>query len=79
MDLKLKTYTNEPMNVTGTLNVKVQNEDQFKNLVLVVTAGNEPSLLGRNWLNHIKLNWKKLFAVRTAQLGDVHAYVDATA
>ena len=62
-DLKLKAYTNEPMKVTGTLNVKVQYEDQFKKLVLVVTAGNGPSLLGRNWLNHINLNWKKLFAV----------------
>ena len=62
-DLKLNTYTNERMKVTGTLNVKVQYEDQFKKLVLVVTAGNGPSLLGRNWLNHINLNWKKLFAV----------------
>ena len=68
-DLKLKTYTIESMKVTGTciLNVKVQYEDQFKKLVLVVTAGNGPSLLGRNWLNHIKLNWKKLFAVSTAR------------
>ena len=71
-DLKLKTYTNEPMKVTGTLNVKVQHEDQFKKLVLVVTAGNGPRLLCRNWLNHINLNWKKLFAIQTAQLGSLH-------
>ena len=55
-DLKLKTYTNEPMKVTGTLNVKVQYKDQFKKLVLVVTAANGPSLLSWNWLNHIYLN-----------------------
>ena len=55
-DIKLKNYTNEPMKVTGTLNVKVQYEDQFKKLVLVVTAGNGPSSLGRNSLNHINLN-----------------------
>ena len=60
------------MKVTGTLNVKVQYADQFKKLVLVVTAGNGQSLLGRNWLNHINLNWKKLFAVRTARLGSLH-------
>ena len=71
-DLKLKTYTNEPMKVTGTLNVKVQYEDQVKKLALVVTAGNGPSLLGRNWLNHINLNWKKLFAVLMARLGSLH-------
>ena len=29
-DLKLKTYTNEPMKVTGTMNVKVHYEDQLK-------------------------------------------------
>ena len=52
LDIKLKTYTNEPMKVTGILNVKVQYEDQFKKLVLMVTAGNGPSLLGQNW--HIR-------------------------
>ena len=71
-ELKLKTYTNEPMKVTDTLKVKVQYEDHFKKLVLVVTAGKGPSLLGRNWLNHINLNWKKLFAVCTARLGSLH-------
>ena len=76
MELKLKTYTNEPVKVTGTLKVKVQYEDQFKELVLVVTAGNGPSLMSRNWLNHINLNWEKLFAVRTVRLGSL-AYIDA--
>ena len=70
-DLKLR-HTNEPMKVTGTLEVNVQYEDQFKELLLVVTAGNQPSLLGQNWLKHINLNWKKLFAVHTAQLGSLH-------
>ena len=72
LNLKLKTYTNEPMKVTGILNIKVQYEDQFQKLVLVVTAGNVPSLLGQNWLNHININWKKLFAVRTARLESLH-------
>ena len=56
-DLKLKTYTNESMKITGTciLNIKVLYEDQFKKLVLVLTADNGPSLIGWNWLNHIKL------------------------
>ena len=52
----------------GTLNVRVQYEGQLKNLVLVVIAGDGPSLLGRNWLNRIVLNWKKVFAVRTLRL-----------
>ena len=57
-NLKPKTYTNEPMKVSGTLNGEVQYEDQFKKLVLLITAGNGPNLLGRNWLNHTELNWK---------------------
>ena len=68
---KFKTYTNEPMKVTVELKVKDQYQDQFKKLVLVVTAGNGPSLPSRNWLNHVNLNRKKLFAVRTAQLGSL--------
>ena len=60
------------MKVTGTLEVKVQYEDQVRELVLVVTAGNGPSLLCRNWFNHIDLTWKELFAVRTPQLGSLH-------
>ena len=56
------------MQVTDTLNVRVQYEKQFKKLVLVVIAGDRPSLLGRNWLNHITLDWRKVFAVRATQL-----------
>ena len=40
--------------------------------MLVVIAGDGPSLLGRNWLNHIVLNWKKVFAVRTLRLESLH-------
>ena len=61
----LKTYTNEPIEVVGTVNVHVQYEGQLKKLVLVMIAGEGPSLLSHNWLNHITLNWKKVFAVRT--------------
>ena len=74
-DLKLKSYTNEPTKITGTLNLTVQYEDQFKELVLVVTSDNGPSLLGRNWLNHIDLNQKQLFAVCTAWLGSLHTFM----
>ena len=33
---------------------------------------NAPSLLGRNWLNHLNFSWQKLFAVRMARLGSLH-------
>ena len=63
------------MKVTGTLNVKFQFVDEFKKLVLVVTAGNGPSLLGQNWLNHINLNPKKSFALGPARLGSLYMFM----
>ena len=65
--LILKTYTDERLKVTGTLNVRVRYGDQKQKLVLVVVAGNGPSLLGRNWLKYICLDWSSIFAVRTAR------------
>ena len=46
-NLVLKTYTNERMEVIGTLNVRVVYRNQKRKLVLVVVAGDGPSLLGR--------------------------------
>ena len=48
-DLVLKTYTDESMEVRGTLNMRGKYRDQKEKLVLVVVEGNGPSLLGRNW------------------------------
>ena len=59
----LKTYTAENIAVLGQLNVHVHYGKQFAHLVLLVVAGDGPSLLGRNWLHYIKLDWKKIHAV----------------
>jgi hypothetical protein len=32
-------------------------------LPLEVANGSQVSLLGRNWMKHIKLNWKQIFDV----------------
>ena len=69
--LVLKTYTDERMEVMGTLNMQVQYGEQKKKLVLVV-GGNGPSLLGRNWLKHIKLDWSSIVAVRTIKMKPLH-------
>ena len=44
--------------------VKIQTYIQAKELRLLVVHGNGPRLLGRDWLHHLKLNWKELFQVR---------------
>ena len=59
-NLTLTTYTDEKMKVLGVMKVKVQYEDQGSTLRLFVVKGAGPSLLGREWLNHIRLNWKRI-------------------
>ena len=51
--LLLKTYTDRRMEIIGTLNVQVRYCEQEQKLVLVVVAGDGPSLLGRNWLKYM--------------------------
>jgi len=67
-NLILRTYTDECMKDEGTLNVKVQYGNQTKKLMLVILKGNRPSLLGRNWLKHIQLDWHSIFTVRTVRM-----------
>ena len=56
----LKTYTNEVMKVVGELPVKVQYGEQTETLTLIVVSGSGPSLLGRDWLQKLCLDWQKM-------------------
>ena len=56
-DIKLRTYTGESITVLGQALVRVTYEKQEAQLPLLVVPGNGPSLLGRNWLKLIRLNW----------------------
>jgi len=57
---ELKTYTGEILNILGTITVTVSYKDQNADLNLLVVAGEGPSLLGRDWLSCIKLDWTRL-------------------
>ena len=59
----LKTYTNEVMSVVGEMPVEVEYGKQTKLLSLVVVAGHGPNLMGRDWLEQIQLDWKKIGTV----------------
>ena len=62
--LLLRTYTGETMKVLGELPVRVQYDQQGPmELELVVVQGHGPALFGRNWLKHIRLNWKNIGAI----------------
>ena len=54
---QLKTYTGEVIKVLGAIEVEVTHNEQKKQLNLLVVAGEGPSLLGRDWLSHILLDW----------------------
>ena len=61
--VKLHTYTKEAIKVLGSITVKVAYKTQIKDLPLLVVAGEGPSLLGRNWLAVLKLDWHELHLI----------------
>ena len=62
-DIRLTTYTGEKLEVKGNIQVQVQYQGQRKTLPLLIVAGAGPTLLGRNWLQHIKLDWRALNSI----------------
>ena len=56
----LNTYTNELVKAVGELDVVVQHNGQDKVLPLLVLPGNGVSLLGRNWLGELRLDWLRV-------------------
>ena len=55
--MRLSTYSGEGLQVLGTKMVQVKYEDQVNTLPLIVVEGTGVSLLGRNWLGSIRINW----------------------
>ena len=64
-DILLRTYTGKHLDVVGSISVDVHYKEQTVHLPLTVVAGRGPSLLGRDWLQHIRLDWKALHQVGT--------------
>ena len=60
----LKSYSRDKLELLGQIRVPVKYESQTVTLPLVVAKGNKVPLLGRNWLEHIKLNWTEIFALQ---------------
>ena len=62
-NVKLQTYTGEPIEVCGATQVQVKHNEQTLTLPLLVTKGDGPTLLGRNWLEALRLDWRTIFHV----------------
>ena len=71
-NVRLKTYTDNPVEVTGEVEVLISYRAQNARVTLVIVSGNGPTLLGRNWMSHIRLDCREIFSVRTTtNLNDV--------
>lgn len=66
-DVRLRTYTSEEIPVGGRVSVKVRYQGQEEELPLVVFAGDGPSLLGRDWLAKLKLDWQTIFSTHVQE------------
>ena len=53
----LRTYTEEEVKPKGSCSVSVCYDGVEYSWPLLVVGGKGPALLGRNWLEKIKLNW----------------------
>ena len=60
----LSTYTGERISVTGEVTVPVNYQDQQHYLPAIVVKGPGPNLLGRNWLQVVKLDWQNTFNIQ---------------
>ena len=65
--MKLCTYTQE-LSVLGAATVHVKYQGQEEQLPLLVVKGGGPSLMGRDWLRKIRLNWKELNHLRSPSI-----------
>ena len=64
--IRLRTYTGEELQLVGEAVVRVQYQNQQEELNLVVVKGSGPSLLGRDWLQKIRLNWAEVRSLKAA-------------
>ena len=66
--VRLKTYTGEALPVFGQFTSNVLYQKQVMPLLLVVAGDNGPSLLGRNWLSSLRLDWSSILNIRETKL-----------
>ena len=70
-EITLRSYSGESIPVLGCVDVHVKHSNQEATLPLIVVKGEGPSLLGRNWLSQLKLNWHEIFWSRNQSLMEV--------
>ena len=64
----LKTYSGEKVTPEGELLVRVEHNNQVKDLTLYVVKTQGPALFGRDWLHQIQLDWERICAISKEQV-----------
>ena len=67
-NVSLRTYTGTPLKILGVMKATVSYSQQSATLPLLVIAGTGASLMGRNWLEKIILNWHSIHKINSDQL-----------
>ena len=62
-NVRLQTYTGESIGTRGLTQVPVTHHGQTLSLPLTVTEGKGPTLLGRDWLEALRLDWRTIFTI----------------
>ena len=65
-DVRLRTYTGEAVQVLGKVMVRVAKDNASVTLPLLVVKGGGTTLLGRDWLQKLKLDWKTIFNLHSS-------------
>ena len=64
----LWTYTGQSIPVKGSVLVNVKyNKQLFRNMELFIDEGSGPILMGRDWLEVIKLDWKSIGQIESSE------------
>ena len=73
--VSLCTYTGEPLDVMGSMEVEVKYKSQEARMPLLLVTGEGPSLLGRDWLQQIQLDWREIHSLQDDPLEAIlHQY-----
>eukprot|EP00731_Ephydatia_muelleri_P006059 Em0003g307a len=71
--VRLRTYTAEQITVLGTISVQVKYKNQTRTLSLFVVNTDGPTLLGRDWMRQLKLDWSMVNHVLMEKNGRLEA------
>ena len=63
----IQTYTGEELDICGKIQVQLVHNGQQASVTLLVVKGDGPSLIGRDWLSKLRLDWSKIHHLRAAE------------